>query len=138
MTKVHLTDMAIKNLPVPAQGQVMYWDDALPGFGIRVSQGGLKSFYLVHGKARQKTQLGRYPIASLSAARARAKEILAERTLGMHRMPAMSFSKALELYLAGLAKRNKASSFESTRRRPAHEAFSATLRRCTAGEDRPA
>ena len=48
MPQVHLTDITIKSLKPPERGQLTYTDDALPGFGVRVSQGGVKSFVLVH------------------------------------------------------------------------------------------
>ena len=98
MPTVHLTDISIKSLKAPEQGQTTYTDDSLPGFGVRVSQGGVKAFVLVHGRSRQRTTLGRYPTISLSQARAKAKEILAERTLGKHQLPTLSFTEALAIY----------------------------------------
>ena len=42
----HLTDAIIKRLPTPATGNKIAYDDTLPGFGIRVSAGGSRSFIL--------------------------------------------------------------------------------------------
>ena len=95
MPTAHLTDLTIKSLPLPAQGQLTYTDDTLPGFGLRISQGGVKSFVLVHGRSRTRTTLGRYPIVSLQQARTKAKELLAERTLGKQDTPNISFETAL-------------------------------------------
>jgi integrase len=50
-----LTEIAVRNLKAPERGQVTLTDDGLPGFGLRVSQGGTKSFVLVRGKTRERT-----------------------------------------------------------------------------------
>lgn len=120
MPKIRLTDLAIKNLKIPQSGQVIHWDDSLPGFGVRVSQGGTKTFTLVHGDRshREKTTIGRYPIISLQDARIEAKRILAERTLRKHRPTRIRFSEALELFVTThLTPKNKPSSALSTERR---------------------
>lgn len=94
-----LTDITLKSLQLPEQGQKTYVDDALPGFGIRISSSGAKSFVVVHGRSRTRTTIGRYPVVSLADARAEAKRVLAERTLGKHRMPTIGFQEALALFL---------------------------------------
>jgi integrase len=94
---MHLTEITIRNLK-PADRQRTYFDEGLAGFGLRVSPGGTKAFVLMHGKSRQLTTLGRYGIISLAQARAKAKEILAERTLGNHRAPTITFEEAYELF----------------------------------------
>jgi len=96
MPVAHLTDITIKNLKPPARGQLTFTDEDLPGFGIRISQGGVKSFVVVHGRSRTRTTLGRYPIVSLRRARKKAKEILAERTLGKEGSPNIGFETALK------------------------------------------
>ena len=39
---MNLTDVAIRNLKPPKTGQKAYYDDAIPGFSVRVSQGGIE------------------------------------------------------------------------------------------------
>ena len=46
---MRLSDLAIRSLKAPERGQITYPDDLLPGFGLRVSPGGTKSFVLVVG-----------------------------------------------------------------------------------------
>lgn len=69
-------DMTLQKLLAPAKGQKFYANDSIPGFGVRVSQGGSKSFLVIVGKERQHITLGRYPIVSLAQARERARTIL--------------------------------------------------------------
>ena len=64
---MRLTDLSIKVLQSPERGQKTYADDTLPGFGVRVSQGGTKTFVLVHGATRQRETIGRYPIYPFKA-----------------------------------------------------------------------
>jgi hypothetical protein len=102
-----LTDIRIRSLPSPKNGQKTYWD-ALPGFGVRVSQGGTKTFVLVCGQDRQRITIGRFPVLSLSDARGEAKRILAERTLGKTRPTKVHWDDAVERYLdACRAKNNR-------------------------------
>jgi integrase len=104
---MRLTDISIRTLPVPAKGQKTYFDESLTSFGCRVSQGGTRSFVVQHGADRQLITIGRYPIISLSEARAQAKHILAERTLGKHRPRSIPFDDAVSLFLAACEQRNK-------------------------------
>jgi integrase len=71
---MRLTDLAIQRLPVPATGQKTYWEE---GFGVRVSQGGTKSFVVMYGPKRELKTIGRYPAMSLKEARQAANLHLA-------------------------------------------------------------
>lgn len=95
-----LTDLAIRSLVPPIKGQRDYFDDALAGFGVRVSQGGTRSFFLFTGKKenRKRKSIGRRGIITLAQARAEAKRILAERTLGTHQSTTTTFTAALKLF----------------------------------------
>lgn len=97
MSKIAFSDLAIRNLPAPERGQSRYWDASLSGFGLRVSQGGSKTFVVLDPRAKVRTQetIGRYPIISLAEARAEAKRRLAEATLGKHRPRSMRWNAAV-------------------------------------------
>jgi integrase len=95
---MQLTDITVRQLRAPDSGQRLYRDDGLAGFGVRVSQGGTKTFVLVHGRQRQFLTIGRYPIISLAQARDEAKRFLAERTLGQHQPKTIKFEDAYELF----------------------------------------
>ena len=74
----NLTDIRIKKMSVDPNKRVEVWDALLPGFGVRVSPKGTKSFILMYrfnGHLRRQT-LGRYPLLSLAEARQKAKDIL--------------------------------------------------------------
>jgi hypothetical protein len=80
MPTAKLTAFGVANAKGPVRGRLEYWDAALPGFGLRVTEKGAKSWtvlYRVHGRLRRAT-LGRYPALSLADARDRAREILLE------------------------------------------------------------
>ena len=94
----------------PDAGQKTHFDDALPGFGVRVSQGGAKSFVVMFGKRRQLKTLGRYPALSLAEARREAKRVQADvETLALPsaERPSLSFAEARERFLRDSAARNK-------------------------------
>lgn len=94
---MRLTEITLRSLK-PAEKQRTYFDGAIPGFGVRVNPGGTKSFVLMHGTSRQLTTLGRHGIITLQQARAKAREILAQRTLGHHRPPTITFEEAFDLF----------------------------------------
>src|ERR1700688_114287 len=98
---MHLTDLTVRALSVPESGQVDYVDDALPGLSVRVGRR-TKTLMLLVGKSgrRQRITIARYPIISLSQARGKAKEILAQRTLGVReRTETINFKAALDTFL---------------------------------------
>lgn len=98
MPKQPLTDVGVRALKPPPQGQKTYWDTNSP-LGVRVSQGGAKTFIVLTAPGQRRT-IGRYPIIGLSDARAEAKRILAEKTLGVSKKPsAIKFETARTLFI---------------------------------------
>lgn len=96
MTSNALTDVAVRALQTPEKGQKTYWCGNLSGFGVRVSQGGTKTFVLMHGRSRQLTTIGRVGIISLAEARGKAKSILAQKTLGQLQPKTKTFGEAYQ------------------------------------------
>ncbi|MCZ6466766.1 MAG: Arm DNA-binding domain-containing protein, partial [Alphaproteobacteria bacterium] len=77
MPQIRFTDRTIAALPKPDKGQVDYFCKGEPGFAIRVSLGGTKSWfckYLFKG-TQYRLPLGRYPSVTLAAARALARDV---------------------------------------------------------------
>jgi len=106
--RLSLTDLSVKNLAPPATGQRTYLDQTIAGFGVRVSQGGTKTFMLMYGPARRLLTLGRYPIISLAQARQKARAILAEKTLGIHQeVPRTNFEEAYAVFLKTYRAKNR-------------------------------
>lgn len=97
---MRLTDLSIRRLVAPASGRMTYSDDRVPGFGVRVSASGVKSFVLLVGRSRKRITIGRYPIVGLAEARTKARELIAERVLGKEDLPSIKFESALPVFLA--------------------------------------
>jgi integrase len=113
---MHLSDATIRNLKTPATGQKAYYDDAIPGFSVRVSQGA-KTFSLVYGSPRKRITLGRYPLISLSQAREKARKLLAHRMLHGDTPPDITLEEAAQLFLKlHCAEHNRPSSARETER----------------------
>ena len=80
MPKKKLTDAAVSRLKPPATGQIDYWDALTPGFGVRISHGGTRTWLvqarvLKNGAWKQtRITLGRYPTMTLAEAREAARE----------------------------------------------------------------
>jgi integrase len=104
---MRITDATIRSLRAPENGAKIYVCDQLDGFGIRVSQAGTKAFVLTYGKRRERITIGRYPVISLQDARAEAKRILAERTLGKHRPARLRASEALLRFIREQREKNR-------------------------------
>jgi hypothetical protein len=111
-----LTDLTIRTLKSPAQGAVIYYDDHLTGFGIRVSEGGTKSFILTHGPRRRRETIGRVGVIGLQDARKEAKRLLAEYTLGKNQPVSKSWREAVKEYLDEVAQRCRPATYESYKR----------------------
>ena len=108
---MRLTDLTIRALTLPVKGQKLYYDDTLPSFGCRVSQGGTRSFFVQVGAlTASSSPSGRYhpDILPLAKARAEAKRILAERVLGKHRPQSIPYDEAKTLFLEACQRKNKA------------------------------
>jgi len=97
VAKVAFSDAGLRSLASPAKGQASYWDEKLPSFGLRVSQGGSKTFIL----KRQNSfiTIGRFGVLTLAEARTEAKRLLAEFTLGKVRPQSITYQQAVELFL---------------------------------------
>lgn len=94
-----LTDVSLRALKVPSSGQYTVWDSSSP-VGVRVSSGGAKTFIVLVGSGKRR-MIGKFGIITLAEARAEAKRILAEKTLGIAKPKAssISFATACNLFI---------------------------------------
>ncbi|MCU9840570.1 site-specific integrase [Ruegeria sp. WL0004] len=73
----NITERFTKRAEAPEKGNKIHYDDAIPGFGLRVTKAGSRSFvlnYTVNRRERRMT-IGSYPAWSASAAREEAKRL---------------------------------------------------------------
>ncbi|MDA5095015.1 site-specific integrase [Aliiroseovarius sp. KMU-50] len=81
---IRLTDKVVKGLLAPEKGSKVQYDDALKGFGLRVTATGKKAFilnYRVKGRERRLT-IGGYPEWTVLGARKKAEELRREVDCG--------------------------------------------------------
>lgn len=121
-----LTDITLRTLKAPEKGAIVYADDTLTGFGVRVSQAGTKSYVLTHGPRRERETIGRVGIIKLAAARETARQLLAEYTLGKRRPSARTWDVATKEYLDHIKRTRKPTTFKSYSYSLKHFRFGAT------------
>jgi len=80
MPKLKFTARGIAAIKPPKAGQADYWDASIPGFILRVSYAGRKTWGVVyrHEGRKRRLTLGTYPSLSLADAREMAKDALRE------------------------------------------------------------
>lgn len=113
-------------LKSPTSGRVEYWDNQLPGFGLRVSDSGRKSWvalYRANGKLIRETIGTVALIPSVADARERARESMQAAQKGMNpveqrreakraaiaaesKAPASTFSAVADRYMVGYVEKN--------------------------------
>ena len=142
MPTLKLTQPAIEKLKAPSTGRIEYWDNQLPGFGLRISETGRKTWvvmYRIQGKLVRETLGTAAVIPSVADARSRARESLLKVQAGINpveekrrseqvarlaaeRAP-KSFGACVDLYLTRYAERNtKSSTYKETKRVLEHDA----------------
>src|SRR5271166_5035028 len=97
MPRVHLTKSAIDALPVRAKDNI-YWDQSLPGFGVKVTPKGRKVFIVLYRAGGQGSRLRKYTIGpygriTLAMARGQAQKIFAARVDGRDPAAEMKLSR---------------------------------------------
>ncbi len=112
-----LTDAIVAEATPPARGRLELWDAELPGFGLRITPAGQRSWqvmYRIEGRKRRLT-LGSFPALPLKIARDAARATLKEVAKGNDpaaqraslRSGALTFARFAEAYVERYAKREK-------------------------------
>ena len=126
---MRLTEFSIRALSVE-KGQRTFFDDTFKGFGVRVSQGGAKSYVLVTGKARKLTTIGRVDRLGVKEAREKARAIL---YAPKDEKPTLTFQAALDTFLAMRVRPNNRASTAAETQRLITRHFSSLYDRPIAG-----
>lgn len=106
-----LTDITIQKLPIPEMGQRVYYEPT--GLGLRVSQGGAKSFVVQIGPERRRKTLGRYPQMTLKEARVAAVTAI---TYYNPEVENAYSDEVISVYLSHCEKKNRASTVAGYRK----------------------
>src|SRR5947207_9686967 len=83
--RIKFTDRSLKAIkPPPKPKQLDYFDDSLPGFGLRVSYNGRKSWIVLYrcNGAKGRLTIGRLDVLPLADAREKARDALKAATNG--------------------------------------------------------
>ena len=86
MPRTRLTKSTIDALPTPER-EIVYWDESLPGFGLKITPKGRKVFIVLYraggsGSRLRKYTIGPYGRVTLHNARLEAQKVLAARLDG--------------------------------------------------------
>jgi integrase len=121
MPRVKLTKGVIDDLPTPAK-DIVYWDAACPGFGVKVTPAGRKVFVVLFrtggaGSRLRKYTIGPYGRVTLHQARVSAQKVFAAKLEGRDlaaekrdarkRMVADRVEDLLEAYIAQHVSQNR-------------------------------
>lgn len=132
MSSISLTQRAVETLKAPPRGRIEYFDRTLPGFGLRISDAGRKTWfvmYRVRGRKVRETIGTVATIPNVGDARQRARESIELAQRGVHPAEAreeaevaeaarsMTFITVADRYLVEYVERNnRPSTIRETRR----------------------
>ena len=111
MPTTRLTQLGVDKLTAPPAGRVVYWDRTLPGFGLRLTSKGSRSWvamYRVNGKAVMETLGTLAKVPKVDAARELARTSMQKAEAGTNPVvekraataAATTVAEAVERYLA--------------------------------------
>ncbi len=107
MPRLHMTDIVVSRLKECGT----YFDETTPAFGLRVGKN-RKTWFVMRGRERLRTNIGQYPSTSLADARKEARKLLTEQPIAGERM---SFDTAYELYKEALKSRKERTQYDYKR-----------------------
>jgi integrase len=117
MPVIKLSEAGVGRLEPPGEGRVDYWDKAQPGFGLRLTSSGKRTWQIMYrsGGVRRRLALGEWPALPLKLARQAAEQAMAQVEAGKD--PAreravvtggpVTVQRLADAYLERHAKRNK-------------------------------
>jgi hypothetical protein len=107
MPKLHMTDVVVLRL----KSSGTYYDDTTPAFGLRYGKN-RKTWFVVRGRERLRTNIGQYPTVSLADARKEARKLLTEEPTKADRI---TFNEAYDIYKEALKSRKERTQYDYKR-----------------------
>jgi integrase len=107
MPKLHMTDVVVTRLKFNGT----YYDETTPAFGLRVGKN-RKTWFVVRGRERLRTNIGQYPATSLADARKEARKLLTEEPTKADRI---TFNAAYELFKEALKSKKERTQYDYKR-----------------------
>jgi integrase len=105
-----LTPKLVDNLKAPGPKRMDVWDIVLQCFGVRVSPGGRKTWFVIVrvGGCQKRVTIGTYPALSLAEARGEARKRIRDAQLGLldlfAEFPSLTLGEAVPLFIELYAK----------------------------------
>lgn len=131
--RMRLTDLGVKKLSQPAKGQITYWDETTPAFGVRCSSKS-KSYVVMYGAKRRLKTLGRYPDLPLSEARKRARLFQANQTQEQGHEAVFDYQAMVDEYLLDCHRRLRSSTLKGYTLYLSHITFAGPISEVTQGQ----
>src|SRR3977135_2751163 len=106
MPTIRLTQVAVDKLKPPSTGRTIFWDNLLPGFGLRITSKGAKSWvamYRVRRRAVMETLGTVGLVPKVDEARQMARESLLKARAGINPVQERKRAKAVEEAAKGSA-----------------------------------
>jgi excisionase family DNA binding protein len=107
MPKLHMADVVVARLKLNGT----YYDEMTPAFGLRVGKN-RKTWFVVRGRERLRTNIGHYPVISLADARKEARKLLTEEPTKADRI---TFNAAYDIYKEALKSKKERTQYDYTR-----------------------
>jgi hypothetical protein len=95
----------VEHLKAPGPKRLDAWDTVLQCFGVRISPGGRKSWFVIVrvGGRQKRVTIGTYPAVALAEARAEARKIIRDAQLGVladpQKAPALTLGETIPLFV---------------------------------------
>ena len=131
--RIRLTDLAVKKLSSPPNGQQTYWDETTPGFGVRCSTRS-KSYVVMFGENRRLKTLGRVTDLALSDARKRAKLLLSSQAVAGSETPEYDYEAVVAEYIDDCRRRLRGTTLKGYELYLGNIAFKGPVSKVTQGE----
>jgi hypothetical protein len=108
--RAKLSPKLVEHLKAPGPKRLDVWDTVLQCFGVRVSPGGRKTWFVIVrvGGCQKRVTIGTYPALSLAEARGQARKRIRDAQLGLFgdstKSPALTLGDTVPIFIQLYAK----------------------------------